>query len=240
MRYALSDLVRYKARIGQEDDRFGVSEVFFSSTDWEPRYIALEIGSWLDREHVIVRFDLVGEIHTEDRELQIRATRDDVEAAPHWDGAVLPQPVAGTGALPGLVAGSFGAQSTRLAVAPPAPPEDTNDPEAVRIEETLERVSVWRGMDVIGTDGPLGHVDDLLMDKDSRRITDVVVDHGAFLTGRQLIVPVSKVAGIDEAGREVTMALTNDELEHAPQIEESDGIDRNWLDTVRTYYQLPI
>jgi nucleotide-binding universal stress UspA family protein/uncharacterized protein YrrD len=79
------------------------------------------------------------------------------------------------------------------------------------------------GSDVVGTTGKLGEVHRVIVDARTDRITDIVVKHG-FLFGRERVVPLSHVTGVesgvihvdlDERGFEALDGFTDDRY-HAP------------------------
>jgi len=53
------------------------------------------------------------------------------------------------------------------------------------------------GADVVGKDGKLGEVDKVIVDARSDKVTDLVVKHGGLFGGRERVVPLGHVTGVE-------------------------------------------
>ena len=85
----------------------------------------------------------------------------------------------------------------------------------------LHRLSRINGFHVGATDGPLGHVDDFIVDEQTWQIRYLVIDTSNWLGGKWVAVAPASVKRIDWSNREVHMALTRAEIRESPNMEEA-------------------
>ena len=86
----------------------------------------------------------------------------------------------------------------------------------------LHRLSRIRGFHVGATDGPMGHIDDFIVDETTWQIRYVVIDTSNWMGGKWVAVSPASVTGVDWAGQSVTIGLTRDEIKNSPGLEEAD------------------
>ena len=86
----------------------------------------------------------------------------------------------------------------------------------------LHRLSRIKGFHVGATDGPLGHIDDFIVDEGTWDIRYLVIDTSNWLGGKWVAVSPLSVTGIEWAKQSVTLGLTQDEIKHSPSLEEAN------------------
>lgn len=86
----------------------------------------------------------------------------------------------------------------------------------------LHRLSRINGFHVGATDGPLGHIDDFIVDEDTWQIRYLVVDTSNWLGGKWVAVSPAAVTGIEWAKQSVTLGLTQDEIKNSPSLDEAN------------------
>jgi uncharacterized protein YrrD len=244
----MTDILSHKARSG--DTQFPVTEVFFDLSTGKVGYVALDVGHWFDTTEVLVPISQMTKPTDPTGEWVVKMDRAAVEAAPKWSDQSEDTPTLASEAGPSMMLGPFGnAMSPLLIFGPLRDMVDgsvePSDPIAEAKVAAFQRATFWIGAEVAGQDDTgrdevLGSVDDLLLDASTLRLTHVVIDNGKVLAGRQLAVPYEKVLTMSDMPHQLRMQLTASTLEKGPQIETMDGVDRHWLDTLRTYYQLPL
>ncbi|MEG3630197.1 PRC-barrel domain-containing protein [Streptomyces poriticola] len=90
------------------------------------------------------------------------------------------------------------------------------------------------GCTVVAADGTVGHVD---RQADHFGMRHLVVDSGAWVFGRSVLVPVGIVTGIDPQDRRVTVSCTKAQIKAAPRFRtDSETMDREYLTAVGDYY----
>jgi sporulation protein YlmC with PRC-barrel domain len=88
-------------------------------------------------------------------------------------------------------------------------------------EETLPEgeVDVRRGDPVYATDGPIGHVHGLAMDRDSRRVSHVLLAEGHLWGRKEVAIPISAVTSVENG---IKLRLSKKEVADLPAV----GVDR--------------
>jgi hypothetical protein len=74
------------------------------------------------------------------------------------------------------------------------------------------------GYDVLALDGSIGTVDGATADVDPHCF---VVHTGAWIFGKQVLLPVGVVESVDDQERVVRVELTKDQIKHAPELDET-------------------
>lgn len=96
----------------------------------------------------------------------------------------------------------------------------------------------WQALDLSGftvetTDGEIGTVDEATNEVGSGSI---VVDTGAWVLGKKVMLPAGVISRIDEAERRVWVDVSKDTVEHAPELDESTFRDQDYRHELGTYY----
>jgi hypothetical protein len=86
----------------------------------------------------------------------------------------------------------------------------------------LHRLSRIKGFHVGATDGPLGHVDDFIVDASTWAIRYLVIDTSNWLGGKWVAVSPASLTGIEWAKQSVTLGLTRDEIKNSPSLDEAN------------------
>ena len=85
----------------------------------------------------------------------------------------------------------------------------------------LHRLSRIQGFHVWATDGPMGHIDDFIVEPTNWQIRYVVIDTSNWLGGKWVAVSPASIEAIDWAEQRVTMSLTQDEIKTSPTMDEA-------------------
>ena len=86
----------------------------------------------------------------------------------------------------------------------------------------LHRLSRINGFHVRASDGPIGHIDDFIVDDGTWQVAYLVVDTSNWMGGKWVAVSPASVTGIDWAEQRVNMALTRDEIRNSPTLDEAN------------------
>lgn len=233
MLIAMSDLFRYSVPV--EDGSHTIADIFLEPSTWLARHVVLDTGSFVAPHAVLVPFNYLHKPDPDARSVRLKPEEKALESAPLWASA----DKQGDAAPSGLAA--VAEPLSKLvpdAIKPDAEHTSDPDPEARRIASGKLRLRRLLGLPVTGAEEVLGKVEDLVLDWNSGCVTHIVVDNGVSLPGRQLLVEIDRFdAPVPDAGC-VSTSMTAAQLEQEPQIEESDSVERHWLDTARTYYGL--
>jgi hypothetical protein len=96
----------------------------------------------------------------------------------------------------------------------------------------------WSNLDLSGfhveaTDGEIGSVDETTYEVGS---DSLVVDTGPWIFGKKVMLPAGVIARIDENDRRIWLNLTKDQIQNAPEFDDSRLGDTTYRDELGTYY----
>jgi hypothetical protein len=96
----------------------------------------------------------------------------------------------------------------------------------------------WSSLDLSGyhveaLDGEIGAIDD---DTYEIGTNALVVDTGPWIFGKKVMLPVGVINRIDEGDRRLFVNLTKEQIQNAPEFDESRLNDRVHRDEFGTYY----
>lgn len=76
-------------------------------------------------------------------------------------------------------------------------------------------VGIRRGEPVYATDGPIGHVHGLVIDRDSRRVSHVLLAEGHLWGHKEVAIPVSAVTGVEDG---IALKISKKEVADLPPV----------------------
>lgn len=218
--------------IAARDGEIGkVKDVYFDDERWAVRYLVVDTGNWLTGRKVLLSPASLERVSYEKRQIVANLTRAQVEEAP---GLEAEQPVSrlyekahashfgypfywsgpelwGFAAMPML------AQSRDAAVEENARENrEAEEAERAAAESHVRSTAEVVGYKVRAVDGPAGRVDDFVVDDRDWSVESVVVDAREWLPGGQVLVPRGAVTGIDWHARELSVAMTREEIRSCP------------------------
>ncbi len=96
----------------------------------------------------------------------------------------------------------------------------------------------WSTLDLSGysveaTDGDIGHVDNDTYEVGSGSL---IVDTGPWIFGKKVMLPASVIARIDENDRRIWVNLSKEQIQNAPEFDDSLIHDTTYRDELGTYY----
>jgi len=100
----------------------------------------------------------------------------------------------------------------------------------------LWNASVLDGYAISASDGQLGAVSDFLFDDTSWLVRWLVVDTGKWLSRSKVLLPVSILGHVDEAGKKFSVRLTMQQVKDSPDINTERPVSRQMETSVYDYY----
>ncbi|MBA2263037.1 MAG: PRC-barrel domain containing protein [Chloroflexi bacterium] len=96
----------------------------------------------------------------------------------------------------------------------------------------------WSSLDLSGfsveaTDGGIGSVDESTHEMGTGSI---VVDTGPWIFGKKVMLPAGVISRIDENDHRIWVNLTKDQIQNAPEFNETRHNDPVYRDEVGSYY----
>jgi len=103
---------------------------------------------------------------------------------------------------------------------------------------TFRDLDTWAGMDIAGfkveaLDGGIGSVDEATTEHGGSYI---VVDTGPWIFGKKVMLPAGVIDRVDLQDRRVFVNRTKDEIENAPEFDESKYAGVQYQSELSNYY----
>ncbi len=96
------------------------------------------------------------------------------------------------------------------------------------------------GLAIHATDGNIGSVQDIYFDDIQWRVRYFVVDTGAWLPGRLVLISPTAIENADLGKHRLNVRLTKDQVEKSPGIESHETVSRQHEQHVAKYYGWPV
>jgi hypothetical protein len=213
------------------------AELLFDDREWTIRYLAVELGTWLVPREVLI--SPVALKRPFDSVFPVNLTKKQVEESPDIDSH---QPVSRRKELEinryygwPLYWGGAAIIATEPVGVPPEDEEEEGDPADVHLRTTRE----VRGYVIAASDGLIGHVDDSIIDDNDWRLRYFVVDTGAWVPGRKVLVSTEWADTIEWADGSVSVSLTRDDVRHSPHFDPAEPVNREYEEVLYDYYGRP-
>ncbi len=100
----------------------------------------------------------------------------------------------------------------------------------------LKNASEIHGYGIAATDGHIGTVSDLLFDDKTWLVRWLVVDLGAWLPGRKVILPSSVLGHLDLNGETFPVRLTMQQVKDSPDVDTDQPVSRQMETNIYDYY----
>ena len=100
----------------------------------------------------------------------------------------------------------------------------------------LRHTSEIKGYGIAARDGPIGSVCDYLFDDQAWRVRWVVVDTGALLPGKKVLIAPMVLGDIDSGESRFRVRLTVDQVKHSPGVDTDAPVSRQMEGDVYDYY----
>lgn len=236
MLFAASDL--RKLTVQAEDGPIGtVADLLFNDQSWRLRWLVTETGGWLSGRQVLMHPSAAGLPDVEGGLLPVNLSRQQVKASPDiatdqpvsrqmeaslyghygwdplWDVGYLGGSGIGGLGLNSIGAGmplaGFGAATERLTMPADTPAQENGDPH-------LRSAAAITGYHVQATDGPIGHVSDLLVETADWSIRYLIIDTKNWWPGKHVLFSPRGVTSIEWASHDVSVSATQGEVKESP------------------------
>jgi sporulation protein YlmC with PRC-barrel domain len=234
------------ASVEAVDGRLGtVKDLYFDDERWAIRYVIVETGTWLNDRRVLISPNAVREVAWDDGVMHVSLTQKQVrdspsidtdkpvsrqqEAAHHtyygfpnyWDGTNLwgldAFPIPWVGASPDPSLAPHGSRDEAIVRARQARLDRTLESADSHLRSSNEVI----GYEIMASDGPIGSVENFVMDDKSWAIRHIVVDTRKWLPGKQVLLSPELIDYISWPEREVCVKSTRHAIETRPEYDTS-------------------
>jgi hypothetical protein len=207
-----------QTRLRVADRKVTADEVFFDRDDRKIRYLAVDIGGWLEVREVIVAADLLEPPGVMGGGWSLRLEETALEAAPRWHAGMTGEGMDLTG-WPPIIVGPFGGTYAPMLLyeqlIDSSRRTDESAPESGSGDEMvyrMERATEWLGLLAFGRDGELGRIEDMLFDGTTLKIERLVLGSGGLLSHRVAEVPLSALRHMANQRTHVVLDLSSEDV----------------------------
>jgi sporulation protein YlmC with PRC-barrel domain len=218
----------YGEKLGTFEGAIGhIKDFYFDDQKWAVRYVVVDTGSWLSARLVLISPDAFGDLHHDGKVLLVNLTRKQIENSPsiethkpvsrqyeeeyyqyygfpsYWHGDAM----RGMHCFPEIPPPPYPLQSTQAIV---GGPHYADDPH-------LRSTQAVSGYHIQASDGMIGHVTDFMMDDKSWAIHHLVVESGHWFSGKEVLIPLSKINRISYVESKVFVNLTKEAIRKASE-----------------------
>ena len=205
-----------------------VKDFYCDDENWVIRYLVADTGSWLTGRLVLLTPHAFGKLNQSEKTFHIKLHKKQIENSPsieshkpvsrqfeieyysyygwppYWDGGgmsgISPIPVA----LPLLV--------DRI---------KSHQKHKHREDKHLRSTQAMSGYHIETSDGEIGHVTDFMVDEKSWAIHELVIETGHWYSGKEILIPPSKVKRISYEESKVFVSLTKEDIQRTAENEIS-------------------
>jgi len=220
-----------------------VDEFYFGDKTWNIRYMVVKTGSWLSGRKVLIS---PAALRTPDwgaKTFPVALTREQVRTSPDIDTEktvsrqheIELQKHYAWG-------GSFyaGDMSGNLMFPPPLLEEDKPGVRAKPAEDAhLRGTRAVTGYRLHATDGPIGHVEDYIVDDRKWCIRYLVADAGLWLPGRKVLISPHWIKSVAWETSEVFVDLTQAAVRNSPEFDPSRPVSEDYESVLYDHYGRP-
>ena len=201
-----------------------VVDMYFDEAGWRSCYLVIETGSLFSGKRSLVPLSYLERADWIARRLALRITEAGLQSVGCNDldknvASQLEKHGAGYVAWPPPAHKPEGSTAQ-------VPLGDPNDPGTDDVGKPLLRsAKEVVGYAIEATDGPCGHIDDLLIDDATWRIEFLLVNPRNFLPGTPRAVPAPWVEACDWLSHSMRMNVDRDRIRECPTYETSSTVD---------------
>ncbi|HTL69990.1 MAG TPA: PRC-barrel domain-containing protein [Candidatus Eisenbacteria bacterium] len=234
---SVRDLYGYRLT-GTDGDLGHVHEFYFDDEFWMIRYLVADTGSWLTGRRVLVSPSAFDEPEWEKRVFPVRLSRQEIEEGPEIEAD---EPVSRQHEealseyfqwapywLPGGWAQPVGG-------APPSPVRHRGPKGDPHLRSTRDVI----GYHLKAADGPIGHVDDFIINDADWAVRYLVVDTRNWLPGKKVLISPWWVQDIRWEDSRICVSLTCEQIRRSPPYDFASPVGRDYEDTLFEHYGKP-
>ena len=232
-----------------------VSDFLFDDVTWNIRWVVVETGSWLTGRKILIHPSAVGEPDSSREELPVRLTKEQVKGSPDISSD---EPVSrqmqtnlygyyGWDPLWGDRNYFSGYSSSMGATIDPLPRRfDSDLLEASRRDSGLDdgdphlrSVTEVMSYHIQTKDGPIGHIEDFLVNNSTWGIRYLVIETRNWWPGQLVLMSPHGVRGISWSTHDVTLDVTRDQVKASPAWDADKMVDGEYEQRLHSHYGWP-
>jgi xylulose-5-phosphate/fructose-6-phosphate phosphoketolase len=242
MLYKAKTLKGYKLD-GLDGEIGKVREFYFDDRHWAIRYLVAETGNWLTGRQVLISPHALVAVIEEEQHIAIALTKKQIEDSPslnsdkpvsrqfeetyygyygypaYWGGPYM------WGAHPYPVIARVGEYSTE---------------ESTRREEErdlhLRSSHEVSGYNIQAADGPIGRVDDFIIDDTTWAIRYLIIDTRVWWPGKKVLISTQWIESVSWGESKVFVNLSRETIKHSPEYTDESLLTRDYENGLHGHY----
>jgi len=235
--------------IGATDGEIGnVKEFYFDDETWTIRYLIVETGGWLFGRKVLISPHSIQHSDWENKIFEANLTKEQVRNSPDID---TDKPISRQHEIllnqyypwpsywgDGLWAGGLGVTGMMAPVTLPleqAVAEEAKSPNE-KYNPHLRSTSALTGYSIKATDGDIGEIEDFLIDEDRMKIDFIVVDTGAWLPGKKVLLSPDLIKEINWNSSKILVNATVEQVRTSPEYDADRPMDDEYVASHQSHY----
>ncbi len=191
-----------------------VADFLFEDTGWEVRYLVVDTGGLFSRQRALVPRSAFASVDYAANRFDLTLSRSSVERSATLD-AKLPASM----------------RSERDGRAPGDPPADHASAVHLRSARGIT------GYHVEATDGPLGHVRDLIVDDETWRVRYMVITTTEGWAGKAVVISPPWAERVRWVDRTVEIGMMRGALLASPEWSATTPVDGEYAETLARHYE---
>jgi hypothetical protein len=239
--------------IEASDGKIGtVSDFLFDDKTWKIRWMVVDTGGWLTGRKTLIHPSAIGQPDYRRKKVSVRLTTQQVKDSPDIlsDAPVSRQmetnlygyygwdPLWGGGNYLGGYSSGMGGGFE------PSPYRfDSGLLEADRSEAGmndgdphLRSVTAIVGYHIQAIDGPIGHIENFLVDDATWGIRYLIIDTKNWWSGQHVLISPYAVRAISWSDHDVTLDVTRDKIKASPAWDPAEGMERDYEQRLHGHY----
>ncbi|HEX3721104.1 MAG TPA: PRC-barrel domain containing protein [Verrucomicrobiae bacterium] len=213
----------------------GVHDFYFHDDSWVIRYMVVDIGNWLAGRKVLLTTEVLGKADWDAHTLPVNLTRDQIEKSPEID---TDKPVSRR--QEAELHKHFGWRSYWNISGADLPPALTEVGNAEPGDPHLRSFHEVTHYSIHAIDGPLGHIDDFIVEDAGWVIRYLVVNLSNWAPARKVLISPQWMREINFAQKTVEVALAREAIVNCPEFHPTDAVNREYEERLYDYYGRPI
>jgi hypothetical protein len=222
-----------------------VDDFLFSDDDWIVRWAVIDTGNWLPGRQVLLPPNRLLLPDTKSDSISVALTRKQVEDSPEIDRD---PPVSRQqemriyshfGWEPYWSSMAASAAMGEPAMLPPVVEPRPMQPLGETGDPSLHATEDVSGYYIHARDGDIGHVEDFLISIPDWVVRYLVVDTKNWWPGKHVLIAPTWASGISWSERAVTIEMTRQQIEKAPEYVSGQIIDRPFEERLFEHHRRP-
>ena len=240
---SLKDIERYKVS-ASDGDIGDVENFLLDDKHWVVRYLIVDTGGFFDGRRVLISPISFRDVDWLTKRFHLALTKDKVQNSPSVN---VDKPVTrqheldyyGHYRYPHYWGSSWywGSGNTPSKLANGKWTKSAEDPSDDAADVHLRSVNEVRGYYVQGSDGPIGHVEDFIVDDETWAIRYLVVNTNNWLFGRKVLVAPHWAYRVDWEERNVHIAMSRQSIRDSPELNKIETMSRDFEARLYDHYE---